>query len=245
MSSTHRERILEALRLSRHPVDDDELARRTGISPRQAVNHSCRALEEVGELRRVPGPDGKIVNVLTRRDPPAPPGPDSAGEVGGTSLPAISDDVIIVEPATMPPGSSGEQRAAEQVMLDLLGDRLGLKLDPARITVPSGARVEIDGADENRTVLVECWAHQGAPKSAQRHKVLSDALKLTWIASTIYPRPRLVLCLSDPLAAAPFQPSAMSWSAQAILDLGIKIELVELPPDVRTGILAAQERQYR
>lgn len=130
-------------------------------------------------------------------------------------------------------------------MLDLLGDRLGLRLDPARITVPSGARVEIDGADGIRTVLVECWAHQGAAKPAQRHKVLSDAFKLTWIASTIYPRPRLILCLSDPLAAAPFQPSAKSWSAQALADLGITIELVELPPAVRAGIVAAQVRQYR
>lgn len=189
-------------------------------------------------------PDGKIVNVLTRSDPTVPRDPDSAGEMVASASVSRSDDVIIVEPNKVPPGSSGEQRAAERVMLDLLGDRLGLRLDPARITVPSGARVEIDGADESRTILVESWAHQGAPKSAQRHKVLSHAFKLTWIASTIYPRPRLILCLSDPLAAAPFQPSSKSWSAQALLDLGITIELVEIPPDVRAGIVAAQERQY-
>lgn len=245
MPATHRERILEALRLSSHPLDDDELARRTGISSRQAVNQSCRALEHAGVLRRVSGPDGKIVNLLTRDDPVASSDPDSADETIESASVSHSGDAIIIEPAKLPPGSSSEQRAAERVMLDLLGDRLGLRLDPARITVPAGARVEIDGADESRTVLVECWAHQGAPKSAQRHKVLSDAFKLTWIASTIYPRPRLILCLSDPLAAAPFQPSAKSWSAQALSDLGITIELVELPPDVRAGIIAAQERQYR
>src|SRR5262249_48717686 len=38
------------------------------------------------------------------------------------------------------------------------------------------------------------------PKSAQRHEVLADALKLTWIATTVCPRPRLILCLSDPRA---------------------------------------------
>jgi len=145
----------------------------------------------------------------------------------------------------LPPGSSGEQRAAERGMLDLLGVHLNVRLDPARLDVPSGARVEIDGTDPGRTVLVECCAHQGAPKAAQRHKVLSDALKLTWIASTIYPRPRVVLCLSDSLAAAPFLSTSRTWAAQAFADLGITVEVVDLPDDIRAGIVAAQERQYR
>jgi hypothetical protein len=34
-----------------------------------------------------------------------------------------------------------------------------------------------------------CRAHQGPPKSAQRHKVLADAFKLAWTSSTLYPRP--------------------------------------------------------
>jgi hypothetical protein len=42
-------------------------------------------------------------------------------------------------------------------MLDLLGHDLGLTLDPTTIRVPSGERVEVDGVDIGRTVLVECW----------------------------------------------------------------------------------------
>ena len=60
-------------------------------------------------------------------------------------------------------------------MLDLLGRRLELVLEPCTLTVPAGARVEVDGSDTARTVLVECWAHLGPPKSAQKHKVLTDA----------------------------------------------------------------------
>lgn len=60
-------------------------------------------------------------------------------------------------------------------------------------------RVEVDCADAGRTVLAECWAHQGPPKSVQRHKVLADAFKLAWIATTLNPRPQLILCLSDPV----------------------------------------------
>jgi hypothetical protein len=78
--------------------------------------------------------------------------------------------------------------------------------------VPSGERVEVDGADASRTVLAECWAHQGPPKSAH----LADAFRLAWIATTVYPRPQLILCLSDPLAAAPFLPGARSWASRAL-----------------------------
>ena len=115
--------------------------------------------------------------------------------------------------------------------------QLGRNLNPARLTVPSGERVEVDGADADRSILVECWAHQGPPKSAQRHKVLADAFKLTWIATTMYPRPRLIFCLSDPLAAAPFLPGARSWAARAFQDRGVTISVVDLPVDLRHDLL--------
>lgn len=163
-----------------------------------------------------------------------------------TTVPSDGEAVVARAAGhSRPAGSSQEQRDAERVMLDLAGVQLGVQLEPATITVPSGAWVEVDGADAGRTVLVECWAHQGAPKPAQRHKVLSDVLKLTWIATTIYPRPRLVLCMSDPRAAAPFQPTARSWAARALQDLGVTILVVVLPDEVRELIEAAQQRQYR
>jgi hypothetical protein len=59
---SHRDRVTEAIRVSSRPLDDDQLAARTGISPRQTVNQFCRALQRAGMARRRPGPDGKIVN---------------------------------------------------------------------------------------------------------------------------------------------------------------------------------------
>ena len=130
-------------------------------------------------------------------------------------------------------------------MLDLLGRQLGRDLSPARLAVPSGGRVEVDGTGADRSVLVECRAHQGPPKSAQRHKVLADAFKLTWIATAMDPRPRLILCLSDPLAAAPLMPGGRSWAARAFQDLGATVSVVDLPADLRHDLLQAQRRQYR
>ena len=61
-TDSHRDLIVAAIRISTQPLDDDQLAARTGISPRQTVNQVCRALERAGMVRRRPGPDGKIVN---------------------------------------------------------------------------------------------------------------------------------------------------------------------------------------
>ncbi len=204
-TGSHRDRIIEAMRVSSRPLDDDQLADRTGISPRQSVNQICRELQRAGMVRRRPGPDGKIVNEwLGNHDRQ----PDCAPRTSGAAVSqtAVLSDATASQPGQLPPGSSREQRDAERVMLDLLSQQLGHELNPTTLTVPSGERVEVDGANADRSILAECWAHQGPPKSAQRHKVLADAFKLTWISSTLYPKPRLILCLSDPLAAAPFLP---------------------------------------
>lgn len=126
----------------------------------------------------------------------------SDADVAQTSV--LADGSAVQPDHELPPGSSREQRDAERVMLDLLGEQLARELNPTKLAVPSGERVEVDGVDEDRSILVEGWAHQGPPKSAQRHKVLADAFKLTWLSTTMYPKPRLILGLSDPLAAAPF-----------------------------------------
>jgi hypothetical protein len=244
-AASNRHRILEALRRSGRPLDDDRLCDLAEVYPRQTVNQICRALQREGVVRRYSGPDRKLVNELTDNAVTLSP--------AKTHEPAERRDDREQRPAVMtggavldsPPGHSREQREAERVMLDLLGLQLGVALEPTRIDVADGTRVEVDGVDADRTVLVECWAHQGPPKVAQKHKVLADTLKLTWVATKIEPRPRLYLCLADPLAAKPFLPMSKSWAAHALRDLGVIIAVVDLPCEVRDGVRSAQQRQYR
>ena len=243
-TDSHRERVAAVIRISSQPLDDDQIAARTGISPRQTVNQVCRALEHAGMVRRRPGPDGKIISEWLGAQHREPGGTPAAASAPVHQEGAPADPAAIANGAA-PAGDSAEQRGAERVMLDLLGAQLGLELNPATITVPSGERVEVDGADASRTVLAECWAHQGPPKSAQKHKVLADAFKLAWIATTVYPRPQLILCLSDPLAAAPFLPGARSWASRALQDHHITVSIVTLPDGLRQRLLQAQQRQYR
>ena len=223
---TNRERVLATLGAASIPIDDDELSRRTGIKPRQTVNQICNQLRLEGRLRRVAGPDGKIVNsLLPASQMVAAPTASAAGPM---------------EPSA---GSSHEQQAAESVMLAILGDALGVTLSPRRLEHSSGARVEVDGADASLTVLVECWAHQGTAKVAQKYKLVNDATKLHWIAGALSPPPRLILCVSDDAAVRHLR--GKSWQGQAIASLGVEIHVVELPAGIVSSIAEAQKRQYR
>lgn len=297
------DRILEALKASDIPLDDDELARASGIQPRQQVNQICRRLEAEGDISRTVGPSGKVVNsirVVERRtclcgcgSPTGRnycPGHDARhASMIGRDLAAAGDDLTsvrrdalllklpsdalrakatsiaagrkvrtgpaVVQDRAQPPtegpstnatlpGSSLEQREAERVMLDQLGERMGVALHPRRITHQSGAYVEVDGASEDLRFLVECWAHQGTAKVAQKYKLVNDAVKLSWIARTVDPKPeRLILCVSDELAVAHLR--GRSWQGAAIRDLGVEIEVVDLPERVVETIRAAQRRQFR
>lgn len=63
--------VLAELRRSSRPLDDGELPRRLGVSPRQTINQACRRLERAGRLQRYLGSEGKIVNEAGRADPAA------------------------------------------------------------------------------------------------------------------------------------------------------------------------------
>lgn len=221
-------RVLDELRRCLVALDDDELAGRLGVSPRQSINQVCRRLERAGRLRRYKGFAGKIVNDL-RLDTTAIQGPS-----------VLEADEYAVRPA----GDSREQRNAEHVMLKVLGEQLGISLRPRTIGLDDGVRVEVDGADEALSVLVEAWAHQGPPKVAQKHKVLADALKLLHVAATLPVAPRLVLCLCDAEAARHFT-TARSWAAHALRAFAIEVVVVELPAKVKAEVVAAQRRQFR
>jgi hypothetical protein len=90
--ATLAERILEAIRYA--ALDDDVLAKRLGVSQRQAVNQAARRLEQQGKLKRVVGPDGKIVNALV--DHQANSGPPAAALRVTSSRPGtpISEDEV-------------------------------------------------------------------------------------------------------------------------------------------------------
>ena len=128
-------------------------------------------------------------------------------------------------------------------MVALLANQLGVPLAPRRLDLGDGRRIEIDAVTSDLSVLCEAWAHQGPPKPAQKNKVIADAFKLVYAARVVDGDPRLILLLSDEAAAAPFR--GRSWYAAALAEMGVEIVIVELPPETRLAIRAAQARQFR
>ncbi|HEY8718550.1 hypothetical protein [Pengzhenrongella sp.] len=173
------------------------------------------------------------------------PRPAAAVEHAGIE-PASAFEVHSPEQAHTLPGGGGdskEQRNAERYILDALGERLGVVLEPRSLYHSSGAKVEVDGADADLTVLVECWAHQGAAKGGHKLKLMNEALKLHWIASTLPHRPRVILGVTDEAAVEHLRGN--SWQGQALRDLGVELEVVEVLEGIRAGVVRAQERPYR
>jgi hypothetical protein len=147
------------------------------------------------------------------------------------------------EPGEVAAGSSEEQKRAEQAMLEALSAEIGVSLIPRSIRLSSGNRLAVDGVSDDPPIYCEAWAHQGPPKAAQRAKVAKDGLKLIFLSSLAATPPRLILLFSDEAACAPFRRG--SWVSDVIEAYGVEIMVVDLPPDLRKAVLAAQRRQYR
>ena len=152
---------------------------------------------------------------------------------------------ISAEALDLPPGDSAAQREAEGLMIAAAGVALGVELVPGSFDLADGGHVTVDGFSADPAVLVEAWAHQGAPKPAQRAKVTSDVLKLLWIEREVFGGgpTRKVLVLSDDRAAARLVGS--SWVARALRAFEIMVLIVELPKDLRKKVTEAQEHQGR
>ena len=65
---TNADKII-ALLLKTPGLDDDEISSHTNVRPRQQVNQICTRLESKGQIKRIKGPRGKIVNYLTNAIP--------------------------------------------------------------------------------------------------------------------------------------------------------------------------------
>jgi hypothetical protein len=123
----------------------------------------------------------------------------------------------------------------EHAMLRAVGERLFVDLAPRTLTVGNGLRVEVEGIDVRQSVLVQLVPTVGVPKSHHRNKAMADMFKLVWMRQSLPTHPRLVLCISEPLARF-FSPA--SWPSTAARDLGVDVFVYG--DGVATDLLGAQ-----
>jgi hypothetical protein len=145
----------------------------------------------------------------------------------------------------MAAGDSSVQCEAERVIIETLGRELGVTFSAATRTLVDGAVLRFDGVCEEPPILVEAWAHQGRARPAQKHKIMVDALRLSWAASALYPagNAQKILAVEDAEAAAHLV--GKSWMKAALEHLGVSVRVVAIPDDLRQRIRDAQKAQFR
>ena len=124
---------------------------------------------------------------------------------------------------TTHPSDSAVQRRAEQRILELAGQLLGVELThrpraEANMTVPDEARVDVDGYCPDPGIYAEVFARQGTLKGGQVHKVAQDVLKLVTIRRCLAPTARLCMVFADEAAAATLR--GPGWLAVLTRDVG-------------------------
>ena len=135
---------------------------------------------------------------------------------------------------------SSEQQEAESYMLQALEKRLGLRFDSNAI-LPVSVGVQPDAIDPISKVIVEVYARVGAVKGAQLHKIKGDILKLALIGTELGSEWRKILCFASDAAASYVQ--GKSWVAEATKVFGVEVQVVQLPSEQQSRVVAAQSRQ--
>ena len=144
---------------------------------------------------------------------------------------------------TRPPGDSSEQRAAEQWLVDALSQDLGVVLTKKKLQLDDDSSLELDGFAESPLILCEAWAHVGTVKGGQKHKVMTDAIRLLFANAVCGGNARLILLFADQVAARHFQGN--SWMAKCLSQFGIEVRVVDMSPELKAKITIAQDRQFR
>jgi hypothetical protein len=152
--------------------------------------------------------------------------------------------MVIISNMTILAGDSIEQRNVEKWMIhDYSKKHEVILTNKKRLDFENGSWIELDGYCESPLILCEAWAHIGSPKSAQKHKVMTDAFKLLYANAHIKGNSKLILLFADKEAALFFQ--GKNWMAQCLKEHNVAVEITELPPERKNEVLIAQKRQYR
>jgi len=133
------------------------------------------------------------------------------------------------------------QRDVEPLIIAAIAEHVGAPLAPARIEFEDGVRVELDGASEDRTVLVEAYAHVGALRGGQPKKLATDAFKLLWAGRKLEAT-RLVIAVID-VEVEQYLMRPKVWLTAALRDSGVEGVKVAIDGEAHARVEAAQRLQ--
>lgn len=139
------------------------------------------------------------------------------------------------------------QVAAQAVMLERFGKTIQKELRPNQVLL-DGAFVNVDGYCESdqEIVLVECWAHVGKAKVAQKHKIAADILKLSLASASLrkkWPNKSVRCYLVFVNKAAAEVVGGGSWIAAAARAHRVEASIVTLDAEMIESIQRTQKAQ--
>ena len=173
----HAERII-ALLAAVPGLDDDEIAKRLGIDPRQTVNLICRRLSDRGVLTRTSGHAGKIANYLCdpsafpeKKAPASLPSARSTVMPPGISLvPKALERALIVLPCSGTKRSGRASAGFGPPILESLPLRLSQELREARLQVSRKIHIE-------ESLLLPAWERYDGGLYRTAHDALECLLR--------------------------------------------------------------------
>ena len=126
-------------------------------------------------------------------------------------------------------------------MLSMFSQQLGGELAPR--SIPTGSsRLELDGVSDDDHVLCDAFAHLGALKAGQLHKVTEDLARLLLAERILAGSWRKVLLFADDDARESFH---KGWRRDLADRFGVECIAVTLPEQMTASVRAAQRRQFR
>ena len=140
-----------------------------------------------------------------------------------------------------------EQRSLEkemrQQMCEIAGIDKAYAEAPESVHLTSEPKVSIapDLYSESDKVIGEFYAHIGALKPAQKHKIAADALKMIMLEKDKGQKFRKIIFVCCDEVKKYLE--GKSYLAAALRTFGVKVEIIRLSEEQRQKIIAAQKRQ--
>lgn len=138
--------------------------------------------------------------------------------------------------------SSVEQQEAEVFIADVAEKWLDCKLERgAKVVLDEGVHIEPDLYSEDERIICEIFAHIGALKVGQKHKISQDILKMLLLEKSTGFQYRKIIVVADDNVEKYLH--GKSFIAESIRQFGIEVKKINLSDEVRTSVSNAQARQ--
>lgn len=140
---------------------------------------------------------------------------------------------------------SREHTRAEGLIREKLSTQLGVPLRAKkRLMVGPKQEVEVDAFSLEPRIAVEIYAHVGGLKSAQKHKIGNDILKLALLRQSqpVWRDARLILAFASKAAMRSVR---NTWHFSSIEAFGIEFLQIDIGREETLTLEQAQKRQDR